>query len=180
MNKEQLIENIVNEVLNSLSNGNISTIITKGESSILSGNYKSSANTNVNLADYPFGKKAPHKIKTYSGNKLSELTLEKAIKGEINSDDLKVSKETLEMQAEIAEKVNRGALANNFRRAAELIEVPDERILEIYDALRPYRSTKQELFDIADELQNKYNCKINPELIREAAEVYEKRGRLKK
>ncbi len=30
----------------------------------------------------------------------------------------------------------------NFERAAELTAVPDDRILEIYNALRPYRSTR--------------------------------------
>ncbi len=37
----------------------------------------------------------------------------------------------------------------NFERAAELTAVPDDRILEIYNALRPYRSTKEELLAIA-------------------------------
>ncbi|HCX05092.1 MAG: diol dehydratase small subunit [Tissierellales bacterium] len=169
MNNEQLIESVVREVLNSMEKG-ITTKSTK----------QTSSNSNISIEDYPFGKKIPDKVKTHSGKKLSELTLEKAINGEVKNDDLKVSKETLDMQAEVAEKVNRKALADNFRRAAELIEVPDERILEIYGALRPYRSTKQELLDIADELEKKYNCKINSEFVREAAEVYEKRGRLKK
>ena len=46
-----------------------------------------------------------------------------------------------------------------MRRAAELIAVPDTRVLEIYNALRPYRSTKVELLAIADELEDKYNAK---------------------
>ena len=58
--------------------------------------------------------------------------------------------------------------------------MPDERLLEIYNALRPYRSTKQELIDIANELDQKYGAKTAAGLVREAAEVYEKRGRLKK
>lgn len=49
-----------------------------------------------------------------------------------------------------------------------------------YNALRPYRSTKQELLDIAGELDGKYGAKTAASLVREAAEVYEKRGRLKK
>ena len=52
----------------------------------------------------------------------------------------------------MAESVHREAFAGNLRRAAELIAVPDDRLLEIYNALRPYRSTKQELLDIAGEL----------------------------
>ena len=63
---------------------------------------------------------------------------------------------------------------------AQLIAVPDDRLLEIYNALRPYRSTKQELLDIAGELDGKYGAKTAASLVREAAEVYEKRGRLKK
>jgi propanediol dehydratase small subunit len=66
----------------------------------------------------------------------------------------------------------------NMRRAAELTRVADERILEIYNALRPYRSTKAELLAIADELENKYGAKINAAFVREATDVYERRGRL--
>jgi propanediol dehydratase small subunit len=57
--------------------------------------------------------------------------------------------------------------------------VSDERILQIYNALRPYRSTKAELLAIADELEHQYGAKINAEFVREAAAVYEARGRLK-
>ena len=40
----------------------------------------------------------------------------------------------------------------NFSRAAEMTKVSDKRLLEMYNALRPYRSSKQELLDIASEL----------------------------
>jgi propanediol dehydratase small subunit len=66
-----------------------------------------------------------------------------------------------------------------MRRAAELIAVPDDQLLIIYNSLRPYRSTKAELYGIADELEQKYKCTVNAAFIREAADVYEKRGRLK-
>ncbi|PUU86577.1 diol dehydratase small subunit, partial [Halanaerobium sp.] len=58
-------------------------------------------------------------------------------------------------------------------------KVDDDRILEIYNAMRPYRSTKAELIEIAEELENDYDAVINANLIREAADVYEKRERLK-
>ena len=32
--------------------------------------------------------------------------------------------------------------------------------LEIYNCLRPYRSTKQELLNIASELENKYQAQV--------------------
>jgi propanediol dehydratase small subunit len=70
-------------------------------------------------------------------------------------------------------------LGRNFRRAAELTKVPDDRLLEIYNAMRPYRSTKAELLAIADELDKKYGAKITAAFVAEAAQVYERRGRLR-
>ena len=63
-----------------------------------------------------------------------------------------------------------------FERAAELVDVPDDVILKMYDKLRPNRSTKLELVMMAQELLEKYNAKNCARLVMEAAEVYEKRG----
>ena len=133
----------------------------------------------VTAAHYPLCVKMPEAIKTPTGKPYASLSYEKVIAGELTSDDMRIAPETLEMQAQVAESVGREAFAGNLRRAAELIAVPDERLLAIYNALRPYRSTKQELLDIAAELEG-YKCAIAAGLVREAAEVYEKRGRLKK
>ncbi|MDB8791028.1 diol dehydratase small subunit [Romboutsia sp. 1001216sp1] len=129
--------------------------------------------------DYPLATKIPNLIKTPTGKKLEDITLESVMSQDIKPEDIRISKETLEMQAQIAEGMNRNAIARNFRRAGELISVPDERILEIYNALRPFRSTKEELLEIADELENIYNAKVNADFIREAAEVYEVRKKLR-
>jgi propanediol dehydratase small subunit len=61
-----------------------------------------------------------------------------------------------------------------------LTRLSDQRVLEVYESLRPYRSTKKEMLDIADELESKYQARICAALVREAAEVYEKRGRLRR
>ena len=137
------------------------------------------AKGSVSAAQYPLAEHMPEKIKTPTGKAFGDLSYEKIINGELTSDDMRISPETLEMQAQVAESVGREAFAGNLRRAAELIAVPDERLLEIYNALRPYRSTKQELLDIAAELDG-YKAVVAAGLVREAAEVYEKRGRLKK
>lgn len=129
--------------------------------------------------DYPLGKKRQDLIKTERGQSLSDITLEEIVKGNIKPEDLRIRAETLLMQAEIAEKVGRRQLAQNFRRASELTKVPDDRILEIYVALRPYRSTKEELLSIAKELEENYNALICANHVREAAEVYERRCLLK-
>ena len=134
----------------------------------------------VTAAQYPLAEKLADRIKTPSGKPFTSLSYEKVLSGELAPDDMRIAPETLEMQAQVAESVGREAFAGNLRRAAELIPVPDDRLLEIYNALRPYRSTKQELIDIAGELDGKYGAKTAATMVREAAEVYEKRGRLKK
>ena len=117
----------------------------------------------------------PDQVETPDGTKLSEITLEKVVEGEIDGEELVIAPETLEKQAQIAEDEGRPQLAQNFRRAAELTAVPDDRILEIYNALRPSGAEKEKLHDIADELENEYGATINAEHVREAAAVYEER-----
>ena len=118
----------------------------------------------------------PDDVETPSGTKLSEISLEKVVSGEIEGDELVISPETLEKQAQIAEEAGRPQVARNFRRAAELTAVPDDRILEIYNALRPSGAEKQKLHDIADELETEYGAELNAAHVREAAEVYDERN----
>ena len=98
----------------------------------------------------------------------------------LTADDCRISPETLELQAQIQESFGNPQVAMNFRRAAEMTAIPDERILEIYNAMRPGISTKKELLEIADEIEREYSAKMNAQLIREAAEVYEKRDMLRR
>lgn len=130
--------------------------------------------------DYPLGTNRPDLVKSASGKSLNDITLDKVNQGEISFDDVKIRPETLEYQAQIAEASGRPAIAHNLRRAAELTRIPDDRVLEIYTALRPYRSTKEELLGIASELEGTYQAKICAAFVREACGVYEKRDRLKK
>lgn len=169
MNQDNLIKQITENVIAVLAEQNGSTSTPA-----------KTCNTNkMTAANYPLGEKSVDKIFTPTGKKLNDLKLEQVVSGEVDGNDLRISKETLEYQAQVAESVNRHALARNLRRAAEMIAIPDERTLEIYNALRPYRSTKQELLNIADELKNKYNAIITSDFVKEAADVYEQRGRLK-
>ena len=117
----------------------------------------------------------PENVETPGGTKLSEITLEKVVEGEIDGDELVIAPETLEKQAQVAEDAGRPQVAQNFRRAAELTAVPDDRILEIYNALRPSGTDKETLLEIAEELETEYDAEINAAHVREAAEVYEQR-----
>ena len=129
--------------------------------------------------DYPLSEKRRDLLKTSRDRPIDEITLEAVMDGEIEADEIRATSETLEYQAQIAESIGRPQLAANMRRAAELTAVPDDRIMEIYNSLRPERSTKSELHAIADELENEYEAKITADIIREAADVYEAHGRLR-
>lgn len=127
--------------------------------------------------DYPLSDH-PDQVETPDGTTLSEITLEGIVEGEIDGDSIAISPDTLEKQAQVADQNGRPQLAQNFRRAAELTVVPDERILEIYNALRPSGMEKEKLQSMADELEEKYDAQINANLVREAIDVYEERGLL--
>lgn len=114
-----------------------------------------------------------------TGKKQSDITLEAVRRGEVTPEDIKISKETLLLQGRAARENNRPHLANNFERAAELVDIPDELLLEMYGKLRPYHATKAELLAIADTLRAQYDAPINAKLVSDAAEIYEKRGILK-
>ncbi len=168
MDQEQLIRQIMAEVMANL-----------GKDSVAFQKKSPAAGGAIGKEQYPLGEKMPEKVYSATGKKLSDFSLDKLKSGELTAEDFRIAPETLEMQAQVAESVDRDSLARNMRRAAELIAVPDDQLLSIYNSLRPYRSTKAELYGIADELETKYKCKVNAAFIREAADVYEKRGRLK-
>jgi propanediol dehydratase small subunit len=169
MNTEELVRQVMAEVMANLG----------GAQPTYSASAPSAPAGGVTAAQYPLGEKVPDKIKSASGKALSDFSLNGVVSGALTADDFRTAPQTLEMQAQVAESVGRDSLARNLRRAAELIAVPDEQLLSIYNALRPYRSTKAELLAIADELEQKYRCTINAAFVREAAAVYEARGRLK-
>lgn len=170
--EKKMIEELIMEVLSSMN-----------ESKLKSGkqiNQNNCIDRKVTYRDYPLSKNMADTVKSATGKKLDDFTIDNVMSGKVGAADCRIAPATLEMQAEIAESINRDSFARNLRRASELISIPDERILEIYNSLRPYRSTKQELFDIAEELEKKYNAHINAEFIKEAAILYEKRDRLRK
>ena len=125
---------------------------------------------------YPLGVYEKDKISSKTGKRLEDITLSEVMKNHVSSEDIKISKETLNAQGQIAKEAGNDPMEKNFARAAELVDVPDDVILKMYDKLRPNRSTKEELISMAKELSEKYNAKNCARLVLEAAEVYEKRG----
>ena len=129
---------------------------------------------------YPLGEHERERIVSRTGKKLSDITLDEVLKGHISSDDIKIAPETLKAQGQVAKEAGNGPMEKNFERAAELTRVPDDIILKMYNKLRPNRSTRHELEQMAQELRNTYKAPNCAQLVREAAEVYEKRGILLK
>lgn len=121
------------------------------------------------MPEYPLSEKMPDRLRTPSGLRFEEVTLEAVMAGRVTMADLRVTAEALELQAKVAEQAGRPQLAENLRRAAELVAVPEERILEIYNALRPGRASREELLRLADELEAEYQARRCAALIREAA-----------
>ncbi|MEI0551211.1 diol dehydratase small subunit [Brachyspira intermedia] len=164
---EQLLEKMIKEIVSNINNTSNSRSI-------------SNSSVEISAKDYPLGYNRKDLIKTSTGKSLDDITLDAVMNDRVGPNDVRITAETLEYQAKIAESVGRKIFAMNLRRAAELTRISDDRILEIYNALRPFRSTKAELIAIADELESKYSATISASLVREAAEVYEKRDRLRR
>ena len=125
--------------------------------------------------DYPLGTRRPDLVRTPSGIALDRVTLPAARAGELVSADVRATPETLALQAEVARKAGRPQLADGLERASELASVPDDELLEIYTALRPGRSTSDELEAWAVRL-DELGARRTASFVREAAAVYVERG----
>jgi propanediol dehydratase small subunit len=131
----------------------------------------------LTTADYPLSEERPDLIKGKRGKGLAELTLDRLMAGEVTLDDLRITPEALKLQAEVAEAAGRPTLAENFERAAELAQVPEDVIMRIYELLRPGRArSRDELLAAARELRDSHQARRMAAFVEEAAEVYERRG----
>lgn len=127
------------------------------------------------MSQYPLADHADE-VRAQSGRPLEEITLEAMRQGCLSIADLSIDAETLRRQADIAEEAGFGHLAGNLRRAAELTKVPNDEIMTIYEALRPYRTTYDRLIGLAQKLERDYDAHENARFVREAARVYRERG----
>lgn len=128
-------------------------------------------------ADYPLAETQPEAVAGKRGKRLSEITLDAVLAGEVSMEDLGITPDALNAQAEISRDAGRRTLALNFERAAELVDVPQDFIMEVYELLRPGRATsKHQLLDAAATLRNIHGATRIAAFVEEAAETYEQRG----
>jgi propanediol dehydratase small subunit len=130
------------------------------------------------MADYPLGTQRPDLVRTPGGLGLEELTLDALRSGRLDASEMRATAETLGLQAQVALAAGRVQLAANLERAAELTGVPDDVILEVYTALRPHRSTADELESWAGRLDQAFQATMTAAFVREARTVYAKRNLL--
>ena len=111
-------------------------------------------------------------IRSKTGKALEDITMDSVLSGDITPEDIKISKEQLHYQGKVAREHGRVQMEQNFVRAGEMVDMEDALLLEIYDKLRPNRSTKQELLEYAARLKNEYQAVECTKLIRQAASLY--------
>ena len=132
-------------------------------------------------AIYPVGEKHSDSVRTRNGHPLRDLTLDNLLAGQIAVSDFGITAEGLRLQAAIAERAGRPKLAQNLRRGAELVEIPDNVLLDVYELLRPGRAqSADDLRATSNQLRDTYGAKETAALLEEAALVYERRGVFKR
>jgi glycerol dehydratase small subunit/propanediol dehydratase small subunit len=127
--------------------------------------------------DYPLAETQPEAVTGPRGKRLSDITLDAVVDGTVTMEDLRITPAALQAQAEIARDAGRPTLALNFERAAELVDVPQDIIMQVYELLRPGRArTKQQLVDAAVMLRSQFGATRMAAFVEEAADTYEARG----
>lgn len=128
-------------------------------------------------ADYPVAEKHPDRLRGARGKALAEITLDAVLAGEVTIEDLRITPSALQVQAEIARHAGRPRLADNFLRAADLVGVPQDLVMQAYELLRPGRAqSRGELEALANRFRSDFGADSIARFIEEAAEVYDRRG----
>jgi len=107
-----------------------------------------------------------------------KFTVQAAVDGKLQLSDLRMDPATLAHQAAVAENGGNPQLAENFLRAAELATIDGEDVMNLYEALRPHRSTADELEALRASLEARGASRC-AELVGQAAVVYARRGLLR-
>jgi glycerol dehydratase small subunit/propanediol dehydratase small subunit len=131
----------------------------------------------LTIADYPLAETRSGKIRGQHGKSLDDITLDSVMADNVTMEDLRITPHALADQAEISRAAKRPTLALNFERAAELVNVPQDFIMSVYELLRPGRAkSKEQLLEVATTFRKEYKAERMAKFIEEAADVYERRG----
>ena len=135
----------------------------------------------LTAADYPLAEKRPELVTGARGKRLDEITLDAVLAADVTLEDLRITQQALLQQGEISAAAGRPTLQQNFARAADLVAVPQDTIMRVYELLRPGRAKgKDDLLAAARELSETYKAEGMAAFVEEAAMVYETRGLFKR
>ncbi|HAT87402.1 MAG TPA: propanediol dehydratase small subunit PduE, partial [Rhizobiales bacterium] len=107
------------------------------------------------------------------------IEVDNVLAGTVSPDDLAIQRATLEAQAQVATEAGYTEVAENLLRAAEMTNIPDDEILDMYEALRPGRSTYYQLLSLSQWISSQFDAELTGNYIREAADAYRDTGLLK-
>lgn len=129
------------------------------------------------IADYPLAETRSAEIRGQRGKSLDDITLAEVMNGNILMEDLRITPQALADQAEVSRAAGRPTLAENFERAAELVNVQQELIMQTYELLRPGRAKDMgQLLQAAKHLREAYGAGLIADFIEDAAAIYQQRG----
>ena len=112
-----------------------------------------------------------------SAGDTDELSVQAVLAGKVSPGDVRITAAALRVQAAIARSGGREPLARNFERAAELVDIPQDVLLDVYDLLRPGRAASAETLRArAAELRAQYGAEMCAAMLEEAAAAYAARG----
>lgn len=106
------------------------------------------------------------------------ISVGNAVDGKLGLSDLRMDPAVLAHQAVVAAEGGNPQLAENFLRAAELATMDDGDVMNLYEALRPHRSTAEELEALRIRLENQGAARCAA-LVEQAAQAYTRRGLLR-
>jgi propanediol dehydratase small subunit len=118
---------------------------------------------------YPLYQNSKEVLRLPNGRPIEGLSLDKLKAGKLSNEDLGIHRETLLAQAQVAESAGFPQLALNLSRAAELAEIPEDELLDIYEALRPGRMDQGALLQLAGRVEDMHGAPLTARFIREAA-----------
>ena len=125
--------------------------------------------------DYPLGTRRPDLVATPGGTPLAEVTLDGLRDGRVDAATCAPRRRRCCARPPWPTPPAARRWPRTWRAPAELARVPDDEILEIYTALRPHRSTEDDLLRWAARLEEAYGAHQTAAFVRGAIPVYSKR-----
>jgi propanediol dehydratase small subunit len=134
----------------------------------------------MKMNHYPLRVHHADTVRSAGNHTLDEIQIDNINREVLSPKDLNIHADTLLAQANISRQAGFTRLSENLTRAAELTQLSNQELLQLYDRLRPGRSSYAELIGLANLLEEKYHAVFCAQLFREAAEIYKVRKLFRK